>query len=319
MSARTAISALAAWLLGAAAAPAQLPPLPDSVRWQPAREPAVTPPLPPPVNKTVFMPPTVNNTAVQPSLPPALNNTAVTPSLPAPAVNKTVFTPSVLPPAASETAITPPLPLPPARRVQSALGREATQEGEGITYPAQPPKVKTVGVMSRKSATEEDIDFAIRPELPDIIALTQRISEAHMLETWRQDARKRPGTGRIYFPTEPVIGREPYAGRQFHNMLESVEPSYVCHRRLLFEQPNFERYGWSLGAVQPVAHLLVFYYDMAMLPYHLWDRPCEDFDCTVGKCLPGDPTPLYLWRERFSLSGMAAEIGTFGIPAFWFH
>ncbi len=232
------------------------------------------------------------------------------PSLPDPARFQSITAPAPTP------ALTPRI----GRRVSSAVVQEGGQE-ETLTFPKAPKVMKTgAQLIGRKTAgQEEDIDFAIRTEMPDPGELYQRLSEAQLMERIRQDARKRPGSQRVYFPTEPVIGKGPYEGRHFHPMVETVEPAFVCHKRLLFEQPNFERYVWDLGAIQPPVQLLVFYYDMVMLPYHLWDRPCEDFDCSPGKCLPGDSTPLYLWRERFSLSGLAAEAATFWGGAFIFR
>jgi hypothetical protein len=92
-------------------------------------------------------------------------------------------------------------------------------------------------------------------------------------------------------------------------MVELVEPGYVCHRRLLFEQPNFERYGYDYGILQPGISLGIFWYDTLSLPYHAFSRPCRNYDCSSGKCLPGDPVPLYLYKEPFSLTGLVAQTG----------
>jgi hypothetical protein len=204
--------------------------------------------------------------------------------------------------------------------VQGVQYAAAAQEGEGLVYPKMPTILKTAGQMARPGGktAEDDIDFAIRTELPDPGELFKRDSERQLFERIRQEARKRPGSGRINFPSEPIIGKGPYQQRRFQPIVEPVEPNYVCHRQLYFEQPNFERNTWSLGAIQPAVHLLVFYYDMVMLPYHMWERPCQDFDCNAGKCLPGDPCPMYLYRERFSLSGLAASTATFWGGAFIF-
>jgi hypothetical protein len=51
----------------------------------------------------------------------------------------------------------------------------------------------------------------------------------------------------------------------------------------------------------------VFYYDLVTLPYHAWTRPFQQADCSAGKNLPGDPTPLYLYPEEFSVSGLAGQ------------
>ena len=81
------------------------------------------------------------------------------------------------------------------------------------------------------------------------------------------------------------------------------------HRRLLFEQPNFERGIWDLGILQPVANLGVFYYDMAMLPYHFYSDWRDRSESNVGKCIPGDQAPLRVPIERFSVTGAIGEVG----------
>jgi len=86
-----------------------------------------------------------------------------------------------------------------------------------------------------------------------------------------------------------------------------VQPGYVWHRRLLFEQINSERYGWSMGIVQPAVSALHFYADVATLPYHVAQEPCCQGDTSAGKCLPGDPVPLLLYPPHYSLSGLSAE------------
>ena len=90
-------------------------------------------------------------------------------------------------------------------------------------------------------------------------------------------------------------------------MVETIEPSFVVHRKLLFDQPNFDRYGWEIGAMQPGISSLRFVYDVAMMPYHNWIRPLDPWESSIGKCLPGDNTPLYFYREPFSVTGLVAQ------------
>jgi hypothetical protein len=218
----------------------------------------------------------------------------------------------------------PPTPLgaqPVGRRLPATASQQpARDEGDSVNYPRTPKLVRTGAQMTgRGKGDTDDIDFFVRTELPDPGELFRRDSEGMLFERIRQEARKRPGAARVVFPTEPVIGKGPYEGRHFAQMVETVEPSFVCHRRLLFEQPNFERQCWDVGAIQPGVHLLVFYYDILMLPYHIWERPCDYYECSSGKCLPGDPTPMLLYRERFSLTGLAAEAATWGLGGFFFR
>jgi hypothetical protein len=92
-------------------------------------------------------------------------------------------------------------------------------------------------------------------------------------------------------------------------MTTAIEPSFIVHRRLLFEQPNFDRHGWELGNLQPGISTLRFVYDVVALPYHSWTRPMQHWDSSAGKCLPGDSTPLFLYWEQLSFTGAVAQVG----------
>jgi hypothetical protein len=101
---------------------------------------------------------------------------------------------------------------------------------------------------------------------------------------------------KVEFPpsTEAVASPRP-APRLWPYMTTTAEPSYVCYKRLWFEQPNFERYGYDYGVLQPVISTGVFYTDLALLPLHWLSHPLRWYDCSSGQCLPGDPVPL-LWN-----------------------
>jgi hypothetical protein len=163
---------------------------------------------------------------------------------------------------------------------------------------------------TRIQNAEGEADFAVQTEPPGLDRLTRRVSEAQFYEILRDDARRRPGEGRIYFPEEEPVSKDPYAPRQSPVMVRYVERSYVCHKPLYFEQKNFERYGWDLGMINPAIELGIFYYDLLLMPYHVGSDACHCFDCSAGKCLPGDPTPLLLYPERFSVTGLVFEAGT---------
>ena len=101
-------------------------------------------------------------------------------------------------------------------------------------------------------------------------------------------------------------------------MVELVEPSYVCHGRLYFEQINSERYGWNIGVLQAPFSGLRFFWDSFLLPYHLATRPCERVECSTGKCLPGDATPLALYPPELSVTGLLAQTGAVAAGFFVF-
>ena len=120
-------------------------------------------------------------------------------------------------------------------------------------------------------------------------------------------AREKTPPERITFPEEPILSRQPYYGRSWPLSKMFVEPSYLCHKRLLFEQINQERYGWDFGIVAPLISTSVFFKDWLLLPYHMGIQPCRHYECSAGKCLPGDPVPLLLYPPELSLTGALAE------------
>jgi hypothetical protein len=188
-----------------------------------------------------------------------------------------------------------------------------------IAYQPQPK--------DKKAPVEGNMEYLVRTELPGPQLLFSRESEAQFYDRIRNKA-KQTGTGPAIFPEEPVVSKESYTSptypridpiekRPFAHMTEVVEPSYVCHGRLLFEQPNFERVGWNFGFLQPGMQMATFYYDVLLLPYHAcsnWRVPGE---CNIGKCLPGDPAPFTVPIERFSVTGIIGQAGAI-IAGFYF-
>ncbi len=157
----------------------------------------------------------------------------------------------------------------------------------------------------QRRVLEENLDYSIQLEIPSIYKLTRLESEAALKERMRNEFRLRGD--RIVFPEEQPLSRAPYQGRQWPPSIEIVEPAYVCHHRLYFEQINSERLGWSVGFLQPAVSALHFYWDAFLLPYHLATLPGKEFDCSAGKCFPGDPAPLALYPPMLSVTGVLAE------------
>jgi hypothetical protein len=134
----------------------------------------------------------------------------------------------------------------------------------------------------------------------------RRESEARFYMRIGQAAPKdRPAV----FPAELPVSKETYKPREFARSVAQVEPLFVIHQRLLFEQPNFERGLYDLGIIQPAVNLGVFYYDLAMMPYHYWSDLRDCSESNLGKCLPGDQAPFRVPIERFSVTGAIGEVG----------
>jgi hypothetical protein len=172
--------------------------------------------------------------------------------------------------------------------------------------PAGPIQLVAAQKMPDKQRTTDEIgDYNIQLDVPGSQRLFQLESEAMLKERMRQEA-KRYGE-RLTFPDEPILSKLPYTARQWEPQTRQVEPSYVCYGRLLFEQKNFERYGWDLGPVTPLVSAGAFFWDVLALPYHVGTRPCQQYECSAGYCLPGDPVPFLLYPPEISLTGALAE------------
>jgi hypothetical protein len=98
------------------------------------------------------------------------------------------------------------------------------------------------------------------------------------------------------------------------------EPAFVIHRRLHFEEKNSERQGWDLGFFQPFVSTASFYKNALLWPNSLVSGLEVGFwDTSAGKCLPGTPTPYYLYPPGLTVSGMMAEAAAFTGGTFILH
>ena len=208
-----------------------------------------------------------------------------------------------------QAGYTQPLP-PPAQPIKPVVQKAV-----------QPKRDDFIPQVRRQVVPDDIADLNLRTDLPGAQRLFMRESEANFYERIRQDAKRYPGSNPAIFPTdEPVISRDFYVHPNYPRldprtklpyspMASLVEPGYVIHHRLLFEQPNFERTGYDFGAAQPFIHLGVFYYDVALLPYHACSTSTSLLEANVGKCLPGDPAPFVIPCERYSVTGLVGQFG----------
>jgi hypothetical protein len=187
-----------------------------------------------------------------------------------------------------------------------AVARQAQQQlPPGDAQPLPPAGMRT------PEPWEQPAPYTIQLEPPSIYRVAISVeSDAQLQERIRQENRERKIPERVVFPNDPVISTETYQGRKFYPTRMEVAPYYLCHGRLYFQQINFERYGWGLGAFTPVFSGLAFLYDFVTWPYHLTTEPCRRFEYNNGWCLPGDPVPLLLYPLHVSPTGFVAEVGT---------
>jgi hypothetical protein len=178
-----------------------------------------------------------------------------------------------------------------------------------VLQPVPQPAGRIIPVGMKIRPTEDEGGLTIRTEIPGLDQLTQRLAEEDVFEKWRKEYQGRPGTQRMYFPLEERVSNEVFTGRQSPYMVRFVEPNYVVHGHLYFEQKNFDRYGWDIGPLSPGIEAGLYFYDLVMLPYHIGANACHSLETSAGKCLPGDATPLMVYREQFSITGLVFQAG----------
>jgi len=157
---------------------------------------------------------------------------------------------------------------------------------------------------------QEASNLSVPLEPPGPERLFRLESEQNWMERVEQEHIQGPEHDRVEFPEEPPISNDRYQRRNFPPATEVVEPNYLCYKRLYFEQLNAERYGWDLGIIHPIVSAGIFFWDVALLPYHCGTEPFRKYECSAGYCLPGDPVPLLLYPVEFSLTGTVLEAGT---------
>jgi hypothetical protein len=160
------------------------------------------------------------------------------------------------------------------------------------------------------SAPGAGTPYPIQLEPPGLERLAQSMqTDGFLQQRIIEENRARRAVERVTFPESPVLSTDIYNGRAWEPRKLTVAPNYVVYRRLLFQQNNFERYGWDLGVLTPPLSAAAFLFDFVMLPYNLGTDPCRCFDSNAGYCLPGDPVPLMIYPPELSLTGTALEVG----------
>jgi hypothetical protein len=183
--------------------------------------------------------------------------------------------------------------------------------------PATPPAIESPGGRTR-------LDVA-RLENDD--ELQRRISRElyeEALKRWEEEKARDPigapsrKPAMDFFnvpPDRPIVpAGTPYVSKAlregYPSMQSLLEPDYVVHRRLYFEEKNSERYGWDIGIAQPIVSSLYFYKDVLFWPAKLASNPFERYDTSAGKCLPGSPVPYYVYPPEVDLFGATVGAAT---------
>jgi hypothetical protein len=206
---------------------------------------------------------------------------------------------------------------PPAARARQTpaaipLPRLPTVQSNSPVTPArfQPPgRARPFAPRGADDSTQGVYQIQLEPPGLERLLLSLT-SDADLQERIRQETYGRNPDERVVFPEEPILSRDRYYGRGAIWPQRGViaEPFYVCYNRLFFEDKNAERYGWELGMLQPFVSTGLFLWDTALLPMHYFTDPCRKNDCSVGHCLPGDPTPFRLYPLEITGTGVVGEL-----------
>jgi hypothetical protein len=201
-------------------------------------------------------------------------------------------------------------PPPPSVQKHKTKPHDQFADQQGPVVPAQGMALGGAG-----DAASGEFQYLVSP--PSSESIFRLESEADLFVRMEQEWRDNGHTDRLIFPDEPSISQDKYLGRAWPQYTEIAEPNYVCYKRLMFEQLNYERQGWDLGVLNPPLSAGEFFADVALLPYHAFTDPFRTFECSAGYCLPGDPTPLLIYPPELSASGTVAEasaiLGVFAV------
>lgn len=215
-----------------------------------------------------------------------------------------------LPPVVPERPIPDTPPLAPQPGTTTAQKKQDLPGKQDPMPPAKGPIGQTTRVDSKK--------YTVLPERDKIFVIYDDAQlERIIMNTIREDLKRRKlplkedDEKNLRFPALEQAG----AGETYVPKTSSYPPSrayynslHVVHRRLHFEEKNAERYGWDLGFIQPLVSTLYFYKDVLLWPNSLASG-CHYgwWDTNAGKCLPGSPTPYFLYPPGLTLTGTAFE------------
>lgn len=236
---------------------------------------------------------------------------------PAPEVSPRPAVPPVVPSDRPAERTVPPQGAAPPTAVPWTTSVTATpQAAPFAAQKTEPPLADKRSFEEKERDDRAKLVYSPRPE--DVFTLAHDGTlEQRIIERLRDDERK---AGRdpfakypkgITFPRATPAGAGlAYRAKTTDYPPQSVEyvSGYVVHRRLHFEEKNAERYGWDLGILQPLVSAAYFYKDVLLWPNSLASGVASGFwDTNLGKCLPGSPTPYYLYPPGLTITGTAVE------------
>lgn len=121
------------------------------------------------------------------------------------------------------------------------------------------------------------LGLQLNPPNPDLLFRLE--SERALRDRMRREALANPRLPKPEFPEDRPQTDGTVAPRQWPWHTWAVEPNYLCHGRLFFEQPRAERYGRDFGPLHPLLSAGIFAYDVAAFPVRALLWPCQPYEC----------------------------------------
>jgi hypothetical protein len=123
------------------------------------------------------------------------------------------------------------------------------------------------------------LGLQLNPPNPDLLFRLE--SEQALRDRMRKEAQANPKLPKPEFPEDRPRTPGTVAPRQWPWHTWEVEPTYLCHGRLFFEQPLAERYGRDFGPLHPLLSAGIFSFDVLALPVRALLWPCQPYECHV--------------------------------------
>ncbi len=133
---------------------------------------------------------------------------------------------------------------------------------------------------------KEPSALGLRLTPPTPAVLFRLEPETALRERIRKEALADPKLPRPEFPEDRSPGPAVVTPRFWPWHTRLVEPNYLCYGRLYFQQTQAERYGRSLGVMQPFVSAGVFYYDVLAFPLRAMFWPCRPYECSADGYSP---------------------------------
>jgi hypothetical protein len=235
-------------------------------------------------------------------------------------------------PVAAPDALVPPLPPPPpaARYLPGDKPLTPTLPQPVLNARPVPPVATTVytqpqGQPQKDEHTAQKEEYKVPPVDPKYVQLPPRESifivyndaelEREIMKRLREEL-KNQGKGvqeeYLVFPPLPIVSPPgvPYQPKTlaYEPRKLIIEPGYVVHRRLYFEEKNAERIGWDFGPMQTLVSAAYFWKDTLSIAHTAASGCVYGFwDTSAGKCLPGSPSPYYLYPPGLTVTGSLTE------------